>query len=66
MKDLRDILSELYRSRTKAEHLPDHDEPIVVDGNEVPEAPGNIYLTEEGAADPTENDGDLWFEYASQ
>ena len=27
---------------------------------------GNIYLTEEGAPDPTENDGDLWFEYESE
>ena len=27
---------------------------------------GNIYLTEEGASDPTENDGDLWFEYESE
>lgn len=25
--------------------------------------PGNIYVTEEGAEDPTENDGDIWFEY---
>ena len=24
---------------------------------------GNIYVTEEGADDPTQNDGDLWFEY---
>ena len=24
---------------------------------------GNIYVTEEGASDPTQNDGDLWFEY---
>lgn len=25
--------------------------------------PGDVYVTQAGAADPTQNDGDLWFEY---
>lgn len=25
--------------------------------------PGNIYVTESTASDPTQNDGDLWFKY---
>lgn len=32
MKDLRQILSELYRSETRARHLPDHDDEIGLDG----------------------------------
>lgn len=37
--------------------------PVVGNGAKVENIPGNIYVTPTGASDPTQNDGDIWFQY---